>query len=78
MSILLDPSLCLDSSPHYVEIETGSDLTRGMTVVDRLNVAADPRNQKLWSEALKQGTRATICWKLDIPRWKALLFDALR
>jgi purine nucleosidase len=78
MSILLDPSLCLHSSQHFVEIETQSELTRGMTVVDRLNVAADPRNEKVWSEALKQGTRATICWQLDIPRWKALLFDALR
>jgi purine nucleosidase len=78
MSILLDPSLCLDASEHYIEIETRSPLTRGMTVVDRLNVARDPRNQEVWSEALKQGARATICWQLDIPRWKALLFDALR
>ncbi|HTU46458.1 MAG TPA: nucleoside hydrolase [Bryobacteraceae bacterium] len=77
MSILLDPSLCLDSSQHFVEIETQSELTRGMTVVDRLNVAGDPRNREVWSEALKQGTRASICWQLDIPRWKALLFDAL-
>jgi purine nucleosidase len=77
MGILLDRSLCLASTEHYVEIETESDLTRGMTVVDRLNVAADPRNEKVWSEAL-QGRKAAICWRLDIPRWKALLFDALR
>lgn len=78
MGILLDPSLSLDSSQLYVEIETESNLTRGMTVVDRLNVAADPRNQDVWSDALKQGTRAAICWKLDVPRWKARLFDALQ
>ena len=77
MSILLDQSLCLDSSQHYVEIATGSDLTRGMTVVDRLNVAGNPRNRDVWSDALKHDARATICWQLDIPRWKALLFDAL-
>src|SRR6201996_9652482 len=76
MSILLDQSLCLDSSQHYVEIATGSDLTRGMTVVDRLNVAGNPRNRDVWSDALKHDARATICWQLDIPRWKALLFDA--
>jgi purine nucleosidase len=78
MGILLDPSLCLQSSQHYVEVETQSSLTRGMTVVDRLNVAADPRNRSTWSEALDKGTKATICWELDVVRWKALLFDALR
>jgi purine nucleosidase len=78
MSILLDPSLSLASSEHFVEIETSSPLTRGMTVVDRLNVAANPRNRHVWAEALNKGIRTTICWKLDIPRWKTLLFDSLR
>ncbi len=78
MGVLLDPSLCLDSTQHYVEIETYSTLTRGMTVVDRLNVAGDPRNREVWSEALNKGSRTTVCWRLDVRRWKALLFDALR
>lgn len=77
MGILLDGSLCLDASEHYVEIETGSKLTRGMTVIDRLNVASDARNRGIWSEALEGRMRAKICWKLDVPRWKALLFDGL-
>lgn len=78
MGILLDPLLCLERSEHFVEVETGSALTRGMTVVDRLNVAGDPRNRATWSDTLAQGKRMKICWKLDVPRWKALLFDALR
>ena len=78
MGILLDPSLCLQASHHYVEVETHSELTRGMTVVDRLDVATDPRNRRVWSEAVSRKTRAQICWALDVPRWKALLFDALR
>jgi purine nucleosidase len=45
MSIALNPALCKSSSNHFVAIETSSDLTRGMTVVDRLNVAADSRNR---------------------------------
>ncbi|MGA8594436.1 MAG: nucleoside hydrolase [Bryobacteraceae bacterium] len=77
MGILLDPSLSLEASQHYVEVETGSALTRGMTIVDRLNVAGNPRNCHVWSEALK-GSRTTVCWKLDVRRWKALLFGALR
>jgi purine nucleosidase len=78
MGILLDPSLCLYSTRHYVEIETVSTLTRGMTVVDLLNVAGDPRNREVWSEALNNGPQTNVCWELDVPRWKAMLFDVLR
>lgn len=78
MGILLDPSLCLEESEHFVEVETHSALTRGMTVVDKLGVAGDSRNRAVWSEALAQGKRTKVCWKLDVPRWKTLLFDSLR
>lgn len=78
MGILLDPTLCLESSRHFVEVETSSELTRGMTVVDRLNVAGDSRNRAVWQEALGEGSRAGVCWRLDVPRWKALLFESLR
>lgn len=77
MGILLDPSLSLEQTPHYVEIETQSELTRGMTVVDRLNVAEDERNQQVWSEAIRTGSNANICWSLDVERWKAALFRSL-
>jgi purine nucleosidase len=77
MGIALNPALCSSSSEHYVEVETSSELTRGMTVVDRLNVAADPRNREVWSPALRRKRKAHVCWSLDIPRWKALLYSAL-
>ena len=35
----VDPSISTRASRHYVDVETDSELTRGMTVVDRLNVA---------------------------------------
>src|SRR5262249_29302212 len=41
MSIALDPSVVRRASKHYVEVETQSNLTRGMTVVDQLNVTTD-------------------------------------
>lgn len=78
MGILLDPSLRLEGSSHYVEIETAGDVTRGMTVVDRLNVAEDSRNRDVWREAIAAGYRTRICWKLDVARWKAMLFASLR
>jgi purine nucleosidase len=77
MGIALDPALCTSSSPHYVEIEVSSDLTRGMTVVDRLNVATDPRNSDVWANASEQDRKIHVCWSLDIARWKELLFSAL-
>jgi purine nucleosidase len=77
MGVALNPALCTFLSEHYVEIETVSELTRGMTVVDQLNVATDFRNKEVWAEAIKRQRKVHVCWSLDIPRWKALLFSAL-
>ena len=78
MGIALDSTLCTSSSEHYVEIEIQSELTRGMTVVDQLNVVTDARNRELWASTIeRQSHRVHICWSLDVPRWKALLFSAL-
>ena len=76
MSIALDPSICTSRSAHYLEIETTSELTRGMTVVDRLNVARNDRNRAVWSQALA-GRKANICWTIDVARWKQLLWGSL-
>ena len=78
MCVALDPSVGTEWSTHYVEIETHSDLTRGMTVVDRLNVAEDERNQALWSPVLQGKHKARVCWAIDIRRWKQALFEALQ
>ena len=77
MAILLDPTLNLTSTYHHVEIETASELTRGMTVVDRLSVATDERNRTLWSETTRHAAPAEICWKLDIHGWKSSLISVL-
>ncbi len=78
MAVLLDPALKLEVSRHFVAIECSSDLTRGMTVVDRLGVAADPRNRDTWNEVIQAGHTIEICWRLDVAGWKATLFDALK
>jgi purine nucleosidase len=77
MCLALDPSIGTDWSDHYLEIETQSELTRGMTVVDRLNVADDERNRFVWSQPL-QTKKAKVCWAIDNKRWKDALFAALR
>jgi purine nucleosidase len=76
MSIALDPTIGTWSS-HYAEVETASELTRGMTVIDRLDVAADERNRAIWSDIVRAGRKAKICWTVDAKRWKQSLFAAL-
>jgi purine nucleosidase len=78
MCLTLDPTVGTEWSEHYVDVETHSELTRGMTVVDRLNVADDDRNQTVWASVLQKGRRAKVCWKIDTKRWKEALFSALR
>jgi purine nucleosidase len=77
MGIALSPALCTSSSKHYVQIEVGSELTRGMTVVDRLDVAADPRNKNVWGAAIERNRKVDVCWSLDVAKWKELLFSSL-
>jgi purine nucleosidase len=77
MCLALDPPVGTAWSEHYVEIETESELSRGMSIVDRLNVAGDERNREVWAQALK-ARKAKVCWSIDNARWKEALFEALR
>jgi purine nucleosidase len=78
MAIALDPSIITAQSEHYVDVETGSELTRGMTVVDRLNVAHDERNREVWAAHLAGGRKAKVFWTIDSGRWKQALYATLR
>ena len=78
MAVALDPSIVTSQSEHFLDIETHSELTRGMTVVDRLNVAANARNCDIWATPLAAGHKARIIWTIDSARWKQALFAALK
>jgi len=78
MCLALDPTVGTNWSEHYVEVEMQSELTRGMTVVDRLNVAEDDRNSDTWRAAIRGGSKARVCWQIDNRRWKEALLRALR
>ena len=78
LAVAIDPSICTASSRHYVDVECDSELTRGMTVVDKLNLADDERNAPVWRELLSNNAKPTICWELDAARWKAMLYQLLR
>ena len=78
MALALDPTIGTDWGEHYIDVETQSELTRGMTVVDRLNVADDERNAPVWEPVIRGARRSKVCWTIDNQRWKQALYSALR
>jgi purine nucleosidase len=77
MAVALDRPIGTSWSKHFVEIECASELTRGMTIVDRLNVTHDDSNAIAWREALATGHKADICWTFDAEGYKAMLRRSL-
>jgi purine nucleosidase len=77
MSIAIDPTVCTDTSPHYLDVEIQSELARGMTVVDRFGVALNARNRFVWKDFIDRPATSKICWRLNIQAWKESLFRAL-
>lgn len=75
MAVALNKDVGTRWSRHFVEIETLSELTRGMTVVDELNVSRDGNNMEVWGEQIHQ---ADICWTLDNAAFKKMLFETLK
>jgi purine nucleosidase len=77
MAIALDPTIVTRQSEHYIDVEVASELTRGMTVVDRLNVAANDRNRGIWAPVLQRDNKVKVDWTIDNRRWKQALYAAL-
>jgi purine nucleosidase len=78
MSVALYPTIVTEQSERFVDVESSSELTGGMTVVDRLHVAGNERNRAVWAPVLEKGVKAKVVWTIDNARWKKALFTALR
>ncbi len=78
MTVALERSVVTWESEHFWDVETESELTRGMTVVDRLNVAGDERNRDVWAEQIAGGRKAKIVWTIDNAKWKRELMERLK
>ena len=79
MAVALDPGVVTRRSRHLVDVECDGALTRGMTVVDELDVVrrglADASG---WpKEAASREPNVTVCREIDVPRFKERLFRAL-
>jgi purine nucleosidase len=77
MAIALDRSIGTAWSRHHVDVEIASELTRGMTVVDQLNVAGNARNERVWEHFHGRKPATDVCWTMDIAGWKQALLRAL-
>jgi len=79
MAVALDPETVVKRmSKHYVEVETVSELTRGMTIVDELGVVNDARNEVIWHSVVNRPPNVNVCWEINIPRWKEMLYSVLK
>lgn len=78
MAIALEPAICTRRSEHWIEIETTSELTRGMTVVDALDITGEEPPAAVWADLHRRGRRSTVCWEIDVAAWKERLHRALR
>jgi purine nucleosidase len=64
VAIAMNPAVCTKRSWHYVDIAL-QEPARGMTVVDQYGVTRKEANVE-------------VCWQIDIPLWKEMLYRALR
>lgn len=77
MAVALDRSIGTRWSKHFVDVETKGELTRGMTVVDKLGIVGNDYTRAAWQELLTRGPNVDVCWQIDVGRWKAVLKAAL-
>jgi purine nucleosidase len=79
MAVALEPEVVTRKSRHAVDVECEGALTRGMTVVDQLSVVprglADTAGWR--PEAAASDPKTTVCWEIDVGRFKERLFRAL-
>jgi purine nucleosidase len=78
MAVAIEPAIATRRGMHAVEIETESELTRGMTVVDKLGVVGNGHNRTVWQQALTARRKVSVTWDIDAARWKELLYELLR
>ncbi len=80
MAVALDPEVVTKKGKHWVDVECEGTLTRGMTVVDELGVVRRGLESTVGWEWRGSGREpnVTVCWRLDVARFKDLLFRCLR
>ena len=77
MAVALDPLLVTSAGEHRLMIECHSELTRGMTVIDQLDVSNDARNQANWHATAPSPAPVAIVWSIDVPAFKQMVMASM-
>lgn len=79
MAVALDPTIVTPRTAHLADVECEGTLTRGMTVIDQLDVVRKglARVSGFAPSAIAREPNVSVCWEIDVGRWKARLFRAL-
>jgi purine nucleosidase len=79
MAVALEPGIVTRKSRHAVDVECEGTLTRGMTLVDQLDVVrrglADLAGWPAGSA--NREPHVTACWEIDVKRFKEMVFAAV-
>jgi purine nucleosidase len=79
MAVALDPAIATRTSRHWVDVECEGTLTRGQTVVDELGVVRRGVASAMgWEWRGDREPNVTVCWAIDVARFKERVFRALR
>jgi purine nucleosidase len=79
MAVAIDPSIVTKRSAHVIDVECEGTLTRGMTVVDQLDVVRGglAKHSGFPTALATRPPNVTVCWEIDCDRWKRLLLRSL-
>ncbi len=77
MAVALEPTLCTRQSPHYVDVECESDLTRGMVVIDALDTGDQLGEWPNGGPVISRTHKIAVCWSIDAIGFKSLLRRSL-
>ena len=77
MAIALEPDLCTRRARHYVDVETESNLTRGMVVIDALDSGDKVTELGEGGPMFEAIGKIEVCWEVDSAGFKRLLRESL-
>ncbi len=77
MAVALEPEICTRRRSHYVDVETESDLTRGMVVIDALDSGDQADDWPEGGPLISRTTKIGVCWRIDAAAFKRRLVSAL-
>jgi purine nucleosidase len=77
MAVALEPEICTRKGSHYVDVETESDLTRGMVVIDALDTGDQVGEWPEGGPLVSRTRKIDVCWQIDPAAFKRRLLRAL-